>query len=232
MLLGPEELARRRARQREYAKAYRAANRAKRAEYNRLWRAANPEKVKGQKARARAASPTGAADYKRLWKAANPEKVKAQRAREYAKPGYAIRCREASLRWYRKNREKVAAYKRDRNLERASGPWSPGRVEVKADQREHHRQLARRLSPSSLLKLVDAAMPRVFSRDAREEATSELVLAVLDGRVAIEDLPRAGKRYAEHIYLQRHLRFVSLDAPVPGTKRLFHEIIPDTRLEQ
>lgn len=227
MLLGPEELERRRARQREYAKAYRAANRKKRAEYNRLWRAANPEKSKAQKARSRAGNQAKRSAYNRRWRAANPEKVKEQKARERENPKYALLRSAASLRWYYKNRERAAAYQRRRNLERASGPWSPGRVQVPADQREHHRELASRLPPSELLRLVNAAVPRLPSRDDREDAVNELALAALDGLVALEDLPRAGKRYADQLFLKLRIRFVQLDACMPGTNRKYHEIIPD-----
>jgi hypothetical protein len=73
--------------------------------------------------------------------------------------------------------------------------------------------------PDELLDAITRMLPRYLSPEAREDARQSLALAVLEGvRLTARDVRREASRAVG--IAQNRFKFLSLDAPTPGTERL------------
>lgn len=160
--------------------------RLRKIEQRRQWRAANPDKVKAQRARYKAArSPEQKAKdaaCKAAWQKANPE-----------------RNRLHNRRWRLANPDKVAEKDAARTvqLEARFVPCSvPPQSVVEVAQ-----QLARRGNP--IQARIRAAVRKLISApQLRDDMEADIVLGLLEGRVAVEQIPQFAQ-----VVARRHFEY-------------------------
>lgn len=174
--------------------------REKRRAANARWRAANPEKHRLSQTR---------------WQAANPQRYRETR-------------REAQRRYNAGLTEEQRARKNQRNRESRErcGRADDSAYEARRNERRRAATEARRraaaaaptlrttLSKNDLYSLADGAVAKTYPQHARDDMISEMVLAVLEGNIKLDELRANSKRFASRYWSSRpeyHLR--SLDEP-------------------
>lgn len=132
------------------------------------------------------------------------ERHLAQKRRWNNKPDVLERRRAADRRYSARRAAKRAVD----NIARSEGPW------LDAEPAAAAAAEAKALGDALFDLVVSAA--KSVRREDREDAVSELVVACLEGRVPIDGIAGAAKRYASHS-LRRSLHgLMSLDESVPG----------------
>lgn len=125
-----------------------------------------------------------------------------RRSRERVKAHY-WRDPEASRA---KEREKYSR-KRELNLERE-----------RLRSRRAYSQRKARLSPTLVCGLVEQSVPRTLPPFAREEVVSRIHVAILEGKLLLENVGREVRAYiAAHYREYDTYKTLSLDAPIAGT---------------
>lgn len=137
---------------------------------------------------------------------------------------------------YRKHIERehaVARRYREANIERE-----------RARKRRNYRELKARvlaaepkgiscteaLHRNPVFVAANGAVPRSYPTYVRDDIVSEIVLAVLEKRVALDEVERCAAEFIRGYWRQfSQYREKSLDAPVPGrTRQTYHDIIEVT----
>lgn len=170
--------------------------RERRRARERGWRAANLEKAR---------------ERDRLRRAADPEKARAKdrekERRRKADPARYERHAAQKAEWAAKNPEKMQAAQ-DRfyaKLRAAAGPKRP----------EIGILLAKQLSSNDIYAAAWSAVPRTIPADVRDDVISMIILAVLEGEIRIEDVPRLSREFTNRHYRQfSKFDTSSLDAPL------------------
>lgn len=133
--------------------------------------------------------------FKERWRE-NPEKFRAKLREIYWRDVEATRAR---------SREK---YQRNRRAELARKHRS---AMAKKAKREINR------SPDQIFTLIDKAVPRALPGFARDEIVSSMCLAVLEGKLFIENIGQEARKYlAAYNREFDHFKTASLDTPVNG----------------
>lgn len=174
----------------------------------RLWRAKRtPEQIELQLARTRA------------YKKNNPGFRKKYREQEnkYRRERYATdkefreRLIASKLDWQRRNPDKYLASQRKYDLKRRSmlkGLGFPCGVEAR--QRE--------LMKIDIYALARKSLPQGLPAFIRDDVVTDIVLANLEGTLALDEVPTKAKEFlTAHYRMFDQWKKVSLDAPVPGT---------------
>lgn len=177
---------------------------------NRAWKAKNPDKVRAATARWREKNREKHRASQRAWRAKNPNAQKAWREKN---PG-------AQKAWREKNRDKVAAYQKR---------WVAEHIEhLRAYQRDYWFKRtgsrpssavapihAEALAADPIWSAANAVVPRSLPHDVRADVVSMICLAVLEGEIALADVPRLGRSFISRHYRQfSKFDTVSLDAPI------------------
>lgn len=138
--------------------------------------------------------------------------------------------RVANRRYYQRNREKVQQKIRQRRQRepvklrhdayaRAARHWLETFKPAKADPSDRLAETRQIQNMPQFVKLVLDATRRIFI-GYRDDAASELVIALLAGDIGVEDLSGAATHYAK---AQRNAEFnghVSIDDVIPGAIEL------------
>src|SRR5690606_311875 len=107
--------------------------------------------------------------------------------------------------------------------ERYRALWAKYRAQKRAGKHPETtfgELLNRALNANALYAAANGAVPRSLPPHARDDIVSEIVLAVLDGALAMEDINKAAARFVSSYWKARQLFTLSLDAPIAGTDGL------------
>ncbi|MER8567532.1 hypothetical protein NKH85_16240 [Mesorhizobium sp. M0924] len=141
-------------------------------------------------------------EYQRLWRKRNAEKVKEIDHRNYVKrfqrPAVVEAKKVQVLAWRAAHREQVLA-----NQAR----WRLRRKSVAIIR--HH--------PDQVYRLVSRAVSSGLPRFVRDDVMSSMILAVLEGKLLLENVASSAKSYlARHNREYDSFKTLSLDAPMGG----------------
>lgn len=178
--------------------------RAKHREYQRRYRAAHPDRVRARANRWRKTNPEKVKEEKKRYNARHPEKAEEWR-RTYDER-WPERVRAAAERSERKRvakRRDLAAIKRRKRCASQAFCEKPS------------------LSENELFRRIQAAVPRWLPQFVRDDVISEIVLAVLEGTVLVDQIQQHAKKCLHaHNRMFDQFGTVSLDEEIPGTDGL------------
>jgi len=166
-------------------------------------------------------------EYKREWREANRERV-LETKRRYREANKE-RIREAQKEWRAKNKEHRSAYNkayteanRDKARARELRYYTRNKVRLLAKWKaEYKRRISKksiRVNPDAAYKLVMQAVPRALPKHMRDDIVANMLLAVLEGNILIDNVAKEAKKFLT-AYNREYDTFKtkSLDAPIAGT---------------
>lgn len=227
----------RKAKQRDYNRRYREANREKVAEQQRRWYEANREKVKAER-RARYADNPEKTTLTAAQRKRRSENEKARRARftpeqheEYnRKAAAAQRKRYANMTAEQRRRrvEQSIDYARRKAAERRAK--REAEAAAREAERNARRPAVKAANREALLinsnevydRIMEALPPLAY--DDRADITNDIVIALLDGDITIDEIKSAaGPFVTAHFKARGYHDMLSLDATIPGTSATYME---------
>lgn len=132
----------------------------------------------------------------RQWREENLEK-RQEWERQY-RLKHVERNREWCRRYYHANHAKM--------VEKHKRRWAKDRSKKKMS-----------LSPDVVYRQIDAAVSRTLPKFARDDVVSAMCLAVLDGKLLIENIGKEAKKFVTAYNREYdHFKTMSLDAPING----------------
>lgn len=138
-----------------------------------------------------------------------------EKALAYRKANHA-RVRAIANAHRDRNREAHKAYMRQYHQERAAIRKQNWKAEPVRDEL---RKAA--LLKNDLFSAAERAVPKSLPRWIRDDVVSDIVLAILEGALSIEQVAARAKGFiAAHYRSFASLDTLSLDAPIPGTDGL------------
>lgn len=157
----------------------------------------------------------------RAWKLANPEKVRAY-----------------NKKWRDNNRDHLQRYQREyqaRNIERYRALWATYRARKRASRAPaipFGELLGAALSSNALWAKANGAVSRSLPDHARDDIVSEIVLAVLEGKMEMEHINEQASRFVRSYWAARDLhKTVSIDSTINGTDGLTYlDVLSDERI--
>ena len=166
--------------------------RLKAREASRRYRANNADKVR---------------ESNRKWAAAHPDNVKAHRAKVALNmtPEQRARKNARHAEWKRRNKAHVNAYER---------AWMAA---YRAKNRTVlvGKSAQQALAENAIYAAAKAVVPVGIPKDVRDDIISMICLAVLEGEIKIDDVPRLSREFTNRHYRQfSKFNTVSLDAPI------------------
>ena len=195
-----------------------AAREYDRERYRRLKeeRANDPAKMEEHRKKRREAQ--------RRYKLKHPETVREQRARDWVS---LIARRGDEVRSYKRIQSKLRRERMTPEQREAERLRSFRRSQSKRSLRGIHHQpalgqvLRTALCQNELYRVANAATPCSLPTDIRDDVVSEMILAVLEGRLGQHQIIHAAPRFvSQHFRAREWAQTLSLDAIVPGTDHL------------
>lgn len=134
---------------------------------------------------------------------------------------YPKKCRELKKSWIARNPEKEAARKKaywEKNRERLLKVRALWRAAKAGNTPLSSAELRKKsLRQNDFYAAAERAVPAGYPRWIRDDVISDIVLAVLEGEITIEQIATRARKYITRHYAEfADRKTLSLDAPIPG----------------
>jgi hypothetical protein len=194
---------------------------------------------------------------RRTWLLNNRDKLTAAKKRWMQTPAGKVAVKAAAKRWRQKDREsdseacrakdrvygaRSRARSKDKDIEeyraRKGATYAKYYAQRTSEQRQTRKALDRRRywrnHPLSRAKLREtmavarAAIPRYAAPDVRDDVVQNLLVAVSDGTIRLQDIAAKAPEFLRAYNRQfDHHKVMSLDANIPGMKATWLDALPD-----